>query len=81
MYFNYIKMSKTTQIRLCGRTDATDKRGQGVSELGRADQSGPGAETRVRGREERQLDLDRAAMIRSARVSSTLSDLGRTTEI
>jgi hypothetical protein len=55
--------------------------GQGVSEPGRADQSGLGAQTRVRGREERQLDLDGATVIRSTRVSSTLSDLGRTTEI
>jgi hypothetical protein len=70
-----------TQIRSRGRADASDKRGQGVSEPGRADQPGPGAETRVRGREGRRLDLDRMATIRSARVSSTLSDLGRTTEI
>jgi hypothetical protein len=61
--------------------DATDRRGQGVSEPGRADQSGPRAETRVRRREERRLDLDRTATIRSARVSSTLSDLGRMAEI
>jgi hypothetical protein len=61
--------------------DATNKQGQGVSEPGQADQPGPGEETRVRGGEERRLDLDRAATIRSARVSSTLSDLGRTTEI
>jgi hypothetical protein len=64
-----------------GRTDATDKRGQGVSEPRWADQLGPWAETRVRGREERRLDLDQAATIRSTRVSSTLSDLGRTVEI
>jgi hypothetical protein len=64
-----------------GRADATDWRGQGVSEPGRADQPGLGAETRVRGREERQLDLDQTATIRSARVSSTLSNLERTTEI
>jgi hypothetical protein len=56
-------------------------RGQGISELGRADQPGPVVEMRVRGREERRLDLDRVARIRSARVSSALSDLGRTTEI
>jgi hypothetical protein len=30
--------------------DAVDRRGQGVSELGRADQPGLGAEARVRGR-------------------------------
>jgi hypothetical protein len=35
----------------------------------------------VRGREEKRLDLDRAATIRSTRVSSTLSALGRTVEI
>jgi hypothetical protein len=54
-----------TQIRSRdrGRADATDKQGQGVSEPGRADQPGPGAETRVRGREERRLDLDRTAEI------------------
>jgi hypothetical protein len=34
-----------------GRADTTDRRGQGVSELGRADQSGPGEGARVRGRE------------------------------
>jgi hypothetical protein len=74
-----------TQIRSCergrGRADATDRRGHGVSEPGRADQPGPGAETRVRGTEERRLDLDQTATIRSTRVGSTLSDLGRTTEI
>jgi hypothetical protein len=31
----------------------------------------------VRGREERRLDLDQTTTIRSARVSSTLSDLGQ----
>jgi hypothetical protein len=72
---------RTRLDRAGGRADATDKWGQGVSKPGRADQPGPGAETRVRGREERRLDLDRAATIRSARVSSTLSDLGQTTEI
>jgi hypothetical protein len=66
--------------RSCGRADATGKQGQGISEPGRADQPGPGAETRVRGREERRLDLDRTATISSARVSSTLSDLRRTVE-
>jgi hypothetical protein len=71
----------TTQIRSSGRADATDKQGQGISEPGRADQPGPGAETWVRGREERRLDLNQTATIRSARVSSTLSDLGRTTKI
>jgi hypothetical protein len=67
-----------TQIRSRGRgcADVTHKQGQSVSKLGRADQPGPGVETRVRGREERRLDLDRMATIRSARVSSTLSDLG-----
>jgi hypothetical protein len=72
-----------TQIRSRGhrRVDTTDKWGQGVSEIGRADQPGPGAETQVRGREEKRLDLDRAATIRSTRVSSTLSALGRTVEI
>jgi hypothetical protein len=71
------------QIRSRGRerADATDRRGQGINKPGRADQPGPGAETRMRGREERRLDLDRTATIRSARVSSTLSDLGRTAEI
>jgi hypothetical protein len=34
-----------------GRADAANRRGQGVSEPGRADQPGPEAETRVRGRE------------------------------
>jgi hypothetical protein len=40
-----------TQIRSRGRgrADATDKRGQGVSEPGLADQPGPGADARVRG--------------------------------
>jgi hypothetical protein len=66
-----------TQIRSSECADPTDKRGQGVSEPGRADQSGLGAEARVRGREERQLDLDRTATIRSAQIGSTLSDLGR----
>jgi hypothetical protein len=60
---------------------AADKRGQGASELERADRPSPGAEKRVRGREERQLDLDRRAMIRSARVESKPLDLGWTTEI
>jgi hypothetical protein len=38
--------------RACGRgcEDATDRRGQGVSELGRADRPGPGAGAQVRGR-------------------------------
>jgi hypothetical protein len=71
-----------TQIRSCrraherGRADATDKRGQGVSEPGQADQPGPWAEARLRGRKERRLDLDWTATIRSARVGSTLSNLG-----
>jgi hypothetical protein len=34
------------------QADAADRRGQGVSEPGRADQPGPGAGARVRGREE-----------------------------
>jgi hypothetical protein len=40
-----------TQIRSRGRgrANATDKRGQGVSEPRRADQPGPRAETLVRG--------------------------------
>jgi hypothetical protein len=38
-----------TQIRSRGRADVIDRRGQGISEAGRADQPGPGAETRVRG--------------------------------
>jgi hypothetical protein len=48
---------------------------------GRADQPGPGVETRVRGREERRLDLDRRATIRSAQVESKLPDLEWTTDI
>jgi hypothetical protein len=55
--------------------------GQGASEPGRADWPGPGAETRVRGRGERWLDLDRRARIRSTQVKSKPSDLGQTTEI
>jgi hypothetical protein len=61
--------------------DTTHKRGQDVIEPRRADEPDPGAKMRLRGREERWLDLDRAARIRSARVSSALSDLGQTTEI
>jgi hypothetical protein len=40
-------------IRSCGRgrVDVTDRRGRGVSEPGRADQPGPAAGVRVRGRE------------------------------
>jgi hypothetical protein len=34
------------------RADVTDRRGRGVSEPGRADQPGPAAGARVRGREE-----------------------------
>jgi hypothetical protein len=47
----------------------------------RADQPGPEAETQVRGKRERRLDLDRRAAIRSALVKSKLPDLGRTPEI
>jgi hypothetical protein len=56
-------------------------RGQGVSGPGRADQPGPEAETRGRGKIERRLDLDQRARIRSARVKSKPLDLGRTPEI
>jgi hypothetical protein len=69
------------QIRSHGRADAADERGQGVSGPGRADQPGPEAETRGRGKRERQLDLDRRVGIRSARVKSKPSDLRRTPEI
>ena len=55
-----------------------DKRGQGVSGSGRADEPDPAAETRVRGKRERRSDLDQRARIRSARVKSKLSNLGRT---
>jgi hypothetical protein len=37
-------------IRSRGREDATDRRGRGVSELGRADWPGPGTGAQVRGR-------------------------------
>jgi hypothetical protein len=74
----------TTQIRSCGRkrgrADVADRRGQGVSGLGRADQPGLEAETRGRGRE-RRLDPDRRAGIRSTRVKSKRSDLGRASKI
>jgi hypothetical protein len=39
------------QIRSFGRADVADKRGQGISRPGRADQPGPEAKARVRGRE------------------------------
>jgi hypothetical protein len=55
--------------------------GQGVSEPGRADQPGPEAGARVRGKREGRLDLDRRAAIRSALVKSKSPDLGRTPEI
>jgi hypothetical protein len=64
-----------------GHADATDRRGQGVSEPGRTDQPGPGAGARVRGNREGQFDLDRMAMIRSALVKSKPPDLGWTPEI
>jgi hypothetical protein len=63
-------------VRGLGRADTTDKRGQGASELERADRLGLGVEARLRGRGERRLDLNRTTMIRSARVSSKLSDPG-----
>jgi hypothetical protein len=63
------------------RADTADKQGQGVNGPGRADQSGPEAETRVRRKREMELDLDRRAGIRSARVKSKPPDLGRTVEI
>jgi hypothetical protein len=69
------------QIRSRGSAGAADKRGQGASEPGRADRLGPGAETRVRGRGERRLDLDRRARIRSTRVKSKPTDLGQMTRI
>jgi hypothetical protein len=68
-------------VRAGARTNVTDRRGQGVSEPGRADQSGPRAKTRVRGKRERRLDLDRRAAIRSALVKSKLPDLGWVVEI
>jgi hypothetical protein len=55
--------------------DAADKRGQGVSERGRADQPGLGAETRVIGKRGWRLDLDQRAAIRSALVKSKPLDL------
>jgi hypothetical protein len=61
--------------------DTTDRRGQGVSEPGWADQPGLGAGARVRGKREGRLDLDRRAAIRSALVKSKPPDLGRTPEI
>jgi hypothetical protein len=64
-----------------GCTSTTDKWGHGTSEPGRADRPGPKAETQGRGKREGRSDLDRRATIRSARVKSKPSDLGRTTEI
>jgi hypothetical protein len=64
-----------------GHADAADRRGQGVSEPGRARQPGLEAETQVRGKRERRLDLDRRAVIRFALVKSKVPDLGRTPEI
>jgi hypothetical protein len=61
--------------------DAADKRGQGVSDSGRTDQSGLEAETWVRGEREGRSDPDRRARIRSTWVKSKPFDLGRTTEI
>jgi hypothetical protein len=61
--------------------DVADKRGQGVSGPRRADQPGPEAETRVRGKRERRLDLDRRVRIRFARVKSKPPNLGQTPEI
>jgi hypothetical protein len=61
--------------------DVADRQGQGVSEPGRASQMGLEAETQVRGKRERRLDLDWRAAIRSALVKSKPPDLGRTPEI
>jgi hypothetical protein len=58
-----------------------DKRGQGVSGSGRADQPGLEAETWGMGKREGQSDPDRRARIRSTRVKSKPSNLGRTVEI
>jgi hypothetical protein len=69
------------QIRSHRRAGTADKRGQGISGSGRADQSGPGAETRVRGKREGRSDLDQRVGIRSTRVKTKPSDLGWTTEI
>jgi hypothetical protein len=60
---------------------AADKRGQGASESGQADRPGLEAETLVRGKREGRSDHDRRARIRSTRVKTKPSDLGRTTEI
>jgi hypothetical protein len=64
-----------------GRTDAADRRGQGVSEPGRAHQPGPAAGARVRGKIGGWLDLDRRAAIRSALVKSKPPDLRQMPEI
>jgi hypothetical protein len=69
------------QIRSRVHVDAANKRGQGVSGPARADQPGPEAETRVRGKRERRLDLDRRVGIRSAQIKSKPPDLGWTPEI
>jgi hypothetical protein len=54
-------------IRSRGREDATDRRGRGVSELGRADWPGPGTGAQVRGRGGGERpDPDQRAAIRSA---------------
>jgi hypothetical protein len=58
-----------------------DKRGQGVSGSGRADQPGLEVEMRARGEREGRSDPDRRARIRSTRVKSKPFDLGWTTEI
>jgi hypothetical protein len=63
------------------RADATDRRGQGVSEPGRADQSGPAARARVRGERGERSDLDWRAEIRSALIKSKPPDLRQTPEI
>jgi hypothetical protein len=56
------------RARGCRRVDAANKRGQGVSGSGRADQPGPEAEARVKGEERERSDPDRRARTRSTRV-------------
>jgi hypothetical protein len=61
--------------------DTADRRGLGISEPGRTDQPGLEVETRVRGKRERWLDLERRAAIRSALVKSKPPDLRWSPEI
>jgi hypothetical protein len=63
------------------RTDATDRRGRGVSESGRADQLGPAAGAQVRGEREERSDLHQRAKIRSTLIKPKPLDLGWMPEI